>query len=344
MASSVGSAAGLFNLVVFCKNPDRVDYFRQFILAIIKHFPCRVAFIQQTEDGNEEISAEAGSIVPVQSENPISCDQLLIQAKPGQLFRVPFLVLPFILADLPLLLVWDCDPTSEQEILPKLQPYANRLIFDSETIDHLQHFSHRFLAYVTSGWLDMVDLNWSRIGGWREVMTKIFDTEDRILHLRQAHELRITYNATENRFFHHSQTQAIYLQAWLAAQLGWHFCSLGGSQGTSEVRYKTHIGTTTVILQPSRLENGTPGAIFSIELLSPGGIQVLATRKPGTQQVTVHASSDVSCTLPYTLNLRGSQFNYAFLKETLYLYGSQHYRHMVHMLKQQEWTRESGSV
>lgn len=334
--------ACLFNLVVFCRRAERIAYFKKLIQAAIEHFPCRVMFIQDIHgEAQKLLSTELTVLKAKQSDNPVNCDQLLIETGSHTLAQVPFVLLPFILPDLPLFLIWDCDPTTEQEILPKLLPHANRLIFDSETIDHLQRFAHRILAYQGSQSLDMVDLNWTRIGGWRDLMSKMFDTEERIGHLQNAQEFHIAYNGMEDQFFHHNQTQAIYLQAWLAAQLGWNFCSMGGSRGKSEIRYSTDRGKTRVSLQAIRVEDRAPGSIFSIELIAARGVRLLASRQSGTQQVIVKTSSDLSCTLPYTLNLRGTQLTYAFLKDALYLYTSPHYQHMLHMLKQQDWNSES---
>lgn len=326
----------LFNLVVYCQDVDRMAYFQQLIQTTIAYFPCCIALIYRCERQNTPIASTTFLSSTPEDSSP-KCEQLLIQASGKDLYQVPFLVLPFIQSDLPLFLIWDCDPTADQAILPALQAHANRLIFDSETIDHLQRFSHHLLAYMQTHTHDIVDLNWTRIGGWREIIGKIFDTQERVEQLRSAREICITYNALENRFFHHSQTQAIYLQAWLAAQLDWPHRFLGTSHGKSEVGYGHDL---IVTLQPAKIEERSPGSIFSLEVIQANGQTVAARRNPGSQQVTVEASSDKSCTLPFTLNLRGTQLSYAVLKEILYLYGSEHYRRMLHILKSQDWNRE----
>jgi glucose-6-phosphate dehydrogenase assembly protein OpcA len=332
--------ACLFNLVVFCQDGDRMDYFHELIQATVDHFPCRITLIRHVEgQKGESIDTQASRIQPSKLGQPNVSDQLLIQATTQALYRVPFLVLPYLLSDLPLFLIWDCDPATEQHILPTLQANASRLIFDSETIDNLQTFSRRILPYADPHQRDIVDLNWTRIGGWREIFYKIFDTAERLHQLQDANELRIAYNARENRFFHHSQTQAIYLQAWLATQLGWQFQALTTGKQQSEVRYKTAQGEVLVTLEPKKIEDRAPGSIFSFSLHNAHGVSYAAQRKPNTQQVTVDAATDEACLLPYILNLRGTQLTYTFLKEMLYLYGSQHYRHMLQMLQQQDWTR-----
>lgn len=331
--------ACLFNLVVFCQDADRMDYFRDLIQATVDSFPCRITLIRHLEgQPGESIETQTALVQPTKRGNANLCDQLLIQATTQSLYRVPFLVLPYLLADLPLFLIWDCDPAGETQILPTLRAHASRLIFDSETIDNLQRFSQRILTYADAD-RDLVDLNWTRLGGWREIFSKIFDTEERINQLRNASSLRIAYNALENRFFHHSQTQAIYLQAWLAAQLGWRFHSLGAGKHQSSVRYQTSQGDILVTLEPKKIEDRAPGSVFSISVSNNNGVSYVASRKPNTQQVRVEAATDEACTLPYLLNLRGTQLTYPFLKEALYLYGSQHYRHMLQMLQQQDWNR-----
>lgn len=333
---SVQTQACLFNLVIYCPEPSRIGYFQQLIQAIAEHFPCRITLIQGSADSHD---IETSRSLISSSSNTIS-DQLLIKASREKLDRAPFFVLPYLLPDLPLFLVWDCDPTGEQKILPALRSYASRLIFDSETIDNLQLFGQRLLTYTEADVRDIVDLNWTRIGGWREILSKIFDTRERIQQLNSAIEISITYNALENMFFHHSQTQAIYLQAWLASCLGWNYQDLRRESEKSQITYRHGSHEIRVNLQPKTVDERGPGTVFSFEVKSQKEVRVFVMRKPKTQQVELETSSAESCELPCTLNLRGAQLTYPFLKEVLYLYGSPHYRKMLHILRQQDWNRE----
>lgn len=332
-------SACLFNLVVYCQDPDRLEYLQKLVMAIIEHFPCRITLIFGSQGQGADSIVSKTTVIKADKGVGTPCDQLLIESTPAYLYRVPFLIWPFLLPDLPLFLIWDCDPTAETEILPQLQRYASRLIFDSETVDNLQHFSQRLLAYADANKRDLVDLNWTRIGGWRDVLSRIFDTESRIHDLRSASSLTICYNALENRYFHHNQTQAIYLQAWLAAQLGWKHAALSMEKGRSEVTYRHGKGVVKITLQPQTFEERAPGSIFSIEVEGAGHHHLLVKRQPNSNLAVIESSSDETCELPFTLNLRGTQLTYSFLKEALYLYGSEHYRYMLHLLKQQDWNR-----
>lgn len=330
----------LFNLIAYCQNEERLEYVERLIQNTIAYFPCRIALIQRHLKATEPpITTQRSFIQSSRLNSSFACEQLFIEVDAHTAHQVPFFLFPFIQSDLPLFLIWDCDPTKERDILPSLQHHASRLIFDSETIDHLQHFSDRFLPYSQLHDYEIVDLNWTRIGGWREVIGKIFDTEERLQELAAAQSIRLTYNALESRFFHHSQTQAIYLQSWLASQLGWNYRSLKSDKGRSEIFYHAEGKEIQVFLEPANIGERAPGSIASLELLSTSGKRVLVTRKPGTQQVNVETSSDKACTLPYYLNLRGTQPTYTFLKEILYLKGSEHYKRMLKMLKHQDWNR-----
>ncbi len=53
------------------------------------------------------------------------------------------------------------------------------------------------------------------------MLAATFYSADRLAALREAEKITITYNSHETEFFCHTKIQAIYLQSWLATQLGW---------------------------------------------------------------------------------------------------------------------------
>ena len=103
-------------------------------------------------------------------------DEANIHFSPAQKAQIPFPVLPYLLPDLPVVLIWGQDPTAEQEILPHLLSVSNRLVYDSECAENLQRFSNRILAQSDASRTDLIDLNWVRMKGWRDAFDEVFDT------------------------------------------------------------------------------------------------------------------------------------------------------------------------
>jgi len=102
------------------------------------------------------------------------------------------MVLPHLIADLPVFLLWGQDPTADLTVLPKLEGLADRLIFDSEAVDDLPRFASRLLAKASDGFVDM---NWARLSPWRQTLAHPFNNALDIAQLREAETVEIVFTA-----------------------------------------------------------------------------------------------------------------------------------------------------
>ena len=348
----------LFNGVVYCQQKERVGYCLDLMHTMAGYFPCRLFVIHCLEEGVVDHYTQSREIpegVSVASDwGSHFYDLLLVEVSRDQLHRVPFALFPFLVPELPIMLFWDCDPTEENAVLAAVSPYARRLIFDSETIGSLAPFAQRMLG-VTEGSkegkkstgrkpLAQIDLNWVRLMGWRELLSKVFDTQERLEQLRAASHVHILYNAKENRFFHHSQTQALYLQAWLAAQMQWEYEASEGENGRIKRTYRSeaHVANSvtspvlSVTAEPLYTEQRAPGSLLCVEVISRLGTEVMMDSRDLSGSVRVKSVCDASCTLPYLLPLRGSKMNYRYFQQLLYQEINGHYDGMLKMLVKQE--------
>src|SRR5690606_30682390 len=132
--------------------------------------------------------------------------------------KVPFVLLPHILPDLPIYVIWSEDPSESSTLFSQLQLLATRFIFDSESIKDLSTFAHTLLNFEKTFHCDIADLNWARIENWRLLIGSTFHSEERLNTLKQATEIQIVYNTRETATYH-TQFQPLYLQGWLATQL-----------------------------------------------------------------------------------------------------------------------------
>lgn len=323
----------LFNCVVYCRQKERVDYCLDLMHTLSGYFPCRLFFIHHLEEGHGHYT-QSREIPHGQMTD--FYDTLFVEASSDQLHRVSFSLFPFLVPELPIMLFWDCDPTQEKDVLPAIYPYANRLIFDSETIEDFASFANRMLATPEREACARIDLNWVRLIGWRELLAKVFDTPERVEQLRAASEIQISYNARENRFFHHSQMQARYLQAWLASQMGWEYKETHVDVERIQLRYQADGHPLQVTMQPLYIEQRLPGSVIGMEVTSRLGTQVMMDSRSLIEGVRVKSICDASCTLPYTLPLRGSRLNNRFFQQLLYQEVNEHYHAMLHMLAKQK--------
>lgn len=172
------------------------------------------------------------------------------------------------------------DPTTEHEILPHLLKFSSRLIFDSECADNLQRFSGRILALADSSPINLVDLNWVRMKGWRDAFDEVFDTPGRLEQLSLAKKVSITFNARTNDCFHKGAIQALYLQAWLAAQLQWKLRHLEPGDPITRIIYFNGVNDTEVELRTQVSEAVAPGSILGVDIEGGYDHQYCLKQKP----------------------------------------------------------------
>lgn len=326
----------LFNFVVYCEQQERFEYCLELARSLAKYFPFRLFFVHHLKEKSSNHYRETQE--GLNGWGASFYDARLVESSSEELYRVPFSLFPFLAPQLPIMLFWDCDPTEEKSLLPSIRPYAHRLIFDSETLTDLAAFAERMLSHDL-GYLarEQIDLNWARLAGWVDLLAKVFDTEERIRHLRASSEIYIVYNARENRFFHHSQTEALYLQAHLAAQMGWQYETQEPCDKRSlRVIYRYEDQPVRVLIEPREIEQRAPGSLLYIGVRSRLGTEVTMDSRELATSVKVKSVCDASCTLPYVLPLRGSRFNSRFFQQLLYQDVSRHYQAMLKMLLQQK--------
>lgn len=328
--------ACLFNLVVYAQEEKRAAYLQELERTILDKFPCRIIFIEKSANNEELLDVSVNSQIADKVKKKFNYDEILIRAGTKMLARVPFLVIPNLAPDLPIYLLWGQDPTADKEILPKLEEYATKLIFDSECTLSLQGFAKEMLNLMKSRKTDVMDLNWASIAGWRDALAAVFDNKECVEKLKTAPEITITYNEKKTELARNHQTKAIYLQAWLASCLGWEYLSKEFEGNRGKIFYKNETSETVVTLIGEENDSLSAGAIVSFEATHDGYLfQIL--RRQDRSKVTVHTTRNDRCELPYTLSLPEIKQRSTFMREIFYQSVNNHYKKMLKMIAQCEW-------
>ncbi len=322
------SKACLFNLIVYTHDIRCEKNFTPLVEMVAPQLPCRIIFIQANKNDHEMLVKF--STVPLKENKNVSCDKITIKTHTKDLDKVPFIIYPYIVPDVPVYLLWGTDPLREKIILPKLKNFVTRLIFDSECTDNLQEMSKDLLEQKSSWNFDVLDLNWARFGGWREVLSKTFDSEERFSQLKNASSFKIKYNDLHNEQFSNPDTQAIYLQGWLASQLGWTFVKM-----ENNVIYYQGSQLVKVELIPDQDQKYSSEDILEFEVADQNNYQCTISRK-GENHVVVHASNQFQCMVPFTL-LLSSLKGRTFIQDVFYHRISPHYFSMLKMITKADW-------
>lgn len=288
--------AGLFNLIVFNKFSSRTDYFRTIVQKIIDRFPCRVLFISHDPDPSKSYLKTAISVIAPEGQNAIACDNIDIGVAGPEWERVFSLVLPHIEPDLPVYLLWADDPASNHPLFEKLCSLAHRVIFDSESSDCLYDFGETALQLKRVKEMDIADLNWARLEGWRDLLASTFDDKNRLRDLNDIAEIRIVFNALPTEFFCHLKIQSMYLLSLFACRLSWKLKSAEEKEGAFYFEFENGI---KAIIEPTIWETLGSGTVIAIEIKTKSETCYSLARMPQAKhQVAIQIVSLERCDLP----------------------------------------------
>jgi glucose-6-phosphate dehydrogenase assembly protein OpcA len=313
--------ACLFNLIVFNRLSKRTDYIRDIVQKVSEKYPCRVLFITSDPDAEHSYLKTAVSIV---GNGNIACEYIDIGVSGSCLEKVPFLLLPHIIPDLPVSLLWTEDPTLSHPLFKPLVKLANRLIFDSESADSLFEFSKVVLDLRKKEGKDTADLNWARTEGWRDLIASLFHSEER---LDKINQIKITYNTKGSDFFCHLKVQSLYLISWLASRLNWNF-----KKASSNLEFQ--FGEKKAMIYEDVWEKLGPGTVISVDIETVDGHLHKCTRIPAQYHtVNIQASSPEKCELPFQFILGRTATGQSLIKEIITKGTSEHYLNMLEELK-----------
>lgn len=334
--------ACLFNLIVYAKDKQRIEYLNSLLYSIVEKFPCRILFFQENPEAEKDyLKVTVSNEVLGKGNIGIASDQIRVEISTQQLHRIPFIVLPNLVPDLPVYLLWGDDPTSENTILSSLERLISRIIFDPSSIVDLPSFSQKILTNMKAKpHLDFIDITWLLTTGWRNALVQVFDCPTALERLKTTKGIEIRYNSTakpmENIAQCHAgrEIQALYLAGWLAGQMEWRFVRQEIKEGSRHLTYHNGVNEFALILSPQVQEDLLPGAILGVEVSSSDDHFFFISPMPGLAKAVVHISSLETCEIPFTVPLPGFKHGFPYVQELFYSAASQHYLTMLQTLAQ----------
>jgi hypothetical protein len=291
--------ASLFNLIVITPKNQRTPYIRDITQKVLKRFPSRLIFAMI-----DNLSNTFNATVSIVEEATVVCDQIEIEVSKDTQAKLPFVILPHLLPDLPVYLLWVEDPIKDNPLSHQLEQLATRAIFDSEVTDNLTAFAKTLLQHNKS--CDIADLNWARTESWRELLASTFYSKSRLASLSHAKKICITYNSFETDFFCHTKIQAIYLQTWLISQL--------------------QIEPKIIELVPETNSHLPPGTVISIDIFTPPQIHYAFCRDAKQPyQIKTIVCDEEKCEIPSKYIFTKSQSGLSLVNEICHNGTSQHF-------------------
>ena len=318
--------ACLFNLIVVVHDPARVAHCENLVRIITAKYPCKIIFVRQDPLTQADFSRVGQGVQMAGTAGiRVLCDLITIDVSASQFHKIPFLILPHIVPDLPLYVLEGQDPSHQTELLQQLEKHTQRFIFENDTIDTYSQFARQLLALMKTKRAEFIDLNWSRTKAWREVLARVFYNAELLRQAARSKMIQISYVEPPEHQIVNCEAQAIYVQAWLASKLGWTFVSIEKEEAYIRVSYKTDHIPIAVSLVPKDTEILSPGSIFSFEVMTHDDSHFLIAHENDSKLVKVHGSNPERCEIPYTIFLANYQNGPALVNEILYQPLERHY-------------------
>jgi glucose-6-phosphate dehydrogenase assembly protein OpcA len=154
----------------------------------------------------------------------VCCEQIAVTAAGRAIARVPALVLPLLVPDLPVYVWWPDDPPAvpdpAADVLRRLTEVADVLIVDSAAMR--RPVAGLAAAAVFAGPLPggLRDLSWGRLTAWRDLIVQSFDPVPMRQALDRLERIRIRTegdSVPDGR----EPIAGLLLGGWLAGRLGW---------------------------------------------------------------------------------------------------------------------------
>lgn len=328
--------ACLFNLILYTDKDTRSGYIRAIAQKVIEKFPSRVILVSYDTNPKEDYLKTGVSVLSgAKGEYDIVCDLIEIEVAGSNREKIPFLILPHILPDLPVYLVWAENPKKDDPIALQLEKFASRIIFDSESTDNLPGFAEVLLYHKEVARVDIADLNWARIESWRDLLSATFYSEDRLQKLSEASQIEVVYNAHETAVLCHTKTQSVYLQAWLACQLNWTLKKTDMSEGSMTFTYDKGSGHDVVIsLTPQQHDRLASGTVVSVAITTENDERFSFGRNlKFPHQISMEISTPVRCDIPIQFIFAKAESGQSLVKEICHKGTSAHYLKVLNFVK-----------
>lgn len=325
--------ASLFNLIFYTKNTPRSAYIKTIAQSVVEKFPSRVILITANE--KEDYLRSEVSVRPIGDDVAV-CEFIEIEVGGKDLERLPFVLLPNLLPDLPIYVIWSEDPQNHSPLFSLLSQVATRMIFDSEGSGSLPQFAKTLTGMHAQNSFDIADLNWARTENWRKLLASTFYTDENLHHLMCCSRIDIFYNALQPPFPSQTEVQALFLQGWVASQLNWKLEKSAREKASISLNYRRpDEKEIQVHLYPEEHKTLKGGAIVSVDIQTDDQCHFSFGRDLKTpHQVHMRFSTLERCDIPLQYLFPKNEAGQSLVKEICHRGTSSHYLRLLGHIEQ----------
>lgn len=284
--------ACVLNLMVYTSGKHAMDEVSQIMAEVTTQHPSRIfVILPKDRDSEPDLSAWVTALCHLSAggHKQVCCEQIMITAGYDALYRLPSLVRPLLVPDLPVVLWWRDVPNFENRLFAEMAQTSDRVILDSARFQDAEEGLARLATRVNQKhqWTAFSDLSWSRLTPWRVLVAGFFDAPDWRARLRRLTRVEIDCTgASDSR--RSIPSEALLIVCWLASRLQWRAKPQSRRRGKDGHQFELtsdHLSIDVEIKSAPSAE-GTQGELQTVRLIADDKSSV---------QFGVSKSGDGSC-------------------------------------------------
>ncbi|MDE3168407.1 MAG: glucose-6-phosphate dehydrogenase assembly protein OpcA [Acidobacteriota bacterium] len=195
-------------LVVMAEESDDASALGETLAALMPEHPARTILVR-LRGGSERTLSERvyqQCWMPFGQRRQICCEQIELVASDAALGDLPSVLLPLVVADLPVILWCRSPRLSAMPEFGDIARLATKVVLDSAAFGEPEAAIARMAEAQARG-MRIADLAWTRVTRWREMLARVFENREMLARLSGVAEVKVDCGARH-------ETSAWYLAAW----------------------------------------------------------------------------------------------------------------------------------
>lgn len=195
-------------LIVIADEGEDTSALGETIAALMPEHPARAILVRLRAGDARELSERVYQQcwMPFGQRRQICCEQIELTASDAALGDLPSVLLPLIVADLPVILWRRSHRLGQMAEFEDIARLATKVVVDTGDSADPKGAISRMADSIGRG-LRAGDLAWTRLTRWRETLARVFENHEYRDRLNQVNKVRVTYGPG-------LETAAWYLGAW----------------------------------------------------------------------------------------------------------------------------------
>ena len=181
-------------LVVISEETDDAAALGETLAALMPEHPARTILVRLSGEAGRQLSERVYQQCwkPFGQRQQICCEQIELTASDAALGDLPSVLLPLIVADLPVILWCRSPRLPDMPEFAEIAATATKVVLDSGAFPDSVRAIRRLAAEHTRG-VNTADLSWTRLTRWREMLARVFENRNFLERLPAISEVAVTW-------------------------------------------------------------------------------------------------------------------------------------------------------